>query len=260
MRCGLFSWTFVALVTSCFSVAKATTVISDTAADFSTTVNTDTSTWSYRCKIGTTRDGNYPLFPSYGPANGNWSPANPGAWNLGSASLPEIGVNRTGQTVSNLTTTPGDNFSLANGTFFMRPQAGDLVVLSWLYPFNSPQGVIINAVLTGIDHGGNGSTVYEEIRRSDNTLRASGSAGGSSGGVSHFGDGVTAITMFPGERFDLILDSAPPFPPMTEDDAHDAMSVSFTISVPEPSKLTLLALGAVGLAVTRRRALSSFLR
>src|SRR5258707_1185187 len=102
----------------------------DAVADFSTTVNTETSTWSYRYEDGTTPNGIYPLLPTYGPANGNWSPTNPGAWNTGSSGLPEIGVNLGGTTVSNTTTTPGDNFSLTNGTLFIRPVAGKLVVLS----------------------------------------------------------------------------------------------------------------------------------
>jgi hypothetical protein len=205
--------------------AAAVPALYDAAADFSTTVNTDTSTWSYRYEEGNTPNGVYPLLPTYGPANGNWSPVNPGAWNSGSSGLPEIGI--------------------------MRSAAGELAVLSWLYPYADQRQVIVNVAKADIDtHGGDGVTVYDEIRHPDGSVSAHGFGYGS--------DGTRGSSMtggfLPGDRFNLILSPGPPDGPYT-DDRYDAMVFTVTVTqVPEPSAALLLASGVLGLLTYGLRA------
>jgi hypothetical protein len=210
--------------------------ISNLSTDFSATTNTDTSTFSYRYRTDTNRNGDYALLPIFGPSNGNWTPSNPGAWNPGGSTLPEIGMNQTGTTVTKTTAAPHDSFSLANGSFWMRPAAGQIVVLSWLYPFDSQHRIDINYSFADIDvHGGDGVRVYYEERHSDGTkFGSSGSEFGSDGvaGGNHVGG-----QMGPGDRFDLILD------PQT-DASFDATSFTLTI-VPEPNTVALAAIGFV---------------
>ena len=53
----------------------------DIVAEFSSTLNSDTSVWSYRFQSGQTRDGNYQLVPAFGADTvETWSPSDPGAW------------------------------------------------------------------------------------------------------------------------------------------------------------------------------------
>jgi hypothetical protein len=222
----------------------------DAATEFSSTVNSETSMWSYRYKVGTARDGNYPLMPSYGPANGTWSPSNPGAWSRSGSGLPYLGVNRTGTTVSNSTSTPGDNFSLTNGTFFMRPAANSLVVLSWLSPFEIPYRLRIVYSFADIDeHGGNGVILYHEVRHADGSANAQGYGGGLDGVA---GSGQFRGTIEPGDRFNLMLSTASMIGSDT-DERFDAIRLTLTI-VPEPSAISLIVMGScIGLCVARRR-------
>jgi len=214
--------------------------------DFSTTVNSESSTWSYRSKVGEGIDAiggkanaNFSLLTSYGPANGNWT-VNPNAWSNGSASRPYVGLNKTGQTVSN--STASDNFSLANGTFFLRPAAGSPAVLCWAYPFSFPSNIQVVSTWADIDnHGGDGVTRYIEYRSAGGTL-----TGYSFGGGGHDGDtggtGTHSGPALPGDRVYFIITASNQG--VGTNDAFDAAMLTVNI-VPEPSTFALLAIGGI---------------
>lgn len=237
-------WLFViALLHSAVSSAFGDSVSSN-QADFSTTINSDSSTWSYRYKPNRTRDGVYPLLPAYGDSPGSWTPANPGSWNLGLAGLPEIGMNRTGISLTNVTTSPSDAFTVASGTFWMRPGPNQMAVLEWISPFDNPN-VTFEADWADLDGGGgDGGFFWMEDRSFDG--KASGAAGASisnngGAGKGSFGDGSSAI-IHKGDRFDWILD------PLSANADHDGVMLSITIAVvPEPSSVVLLLVGVVAI-------------
>jgi hypothetical protein len=222
-------------------------------SEFSKTVNTETSTWSYRYRPDTSRNGNYLLLPTYGPSAGSWTPTNPSSWNTGVGGLPEIGVNQTSGTVANNTTTPADTFTLTSGTFWMRPGTGQIAVISWLFPFTEPMNLSIDeqdsgAALHGAS-GGTGGRMYYEKRFLDGTQ---------DGGESFHGTSTTGHGSFtgpigiiqPGRRINFILD---PLANAT----FDSVSVTITITatpVPEPSGVALAVFGSLsaGIVVIRR--------
>jgi hypothetical protein len=223
--------------------------ISALPADFSTTINSDTSTWSYRYRPDTNRNGNYLLLPTYGPSAGTWTPSNPNSWNNGSGSSPEFGVNLAGGSISNTTATPADSFTLASGDFWVRPGAGQLAILSWLFPFSTPQSISLsyNYTFNDIDPpGGDGKTVYTESRHSDGTafngFSSDDENGTSTGGGNHQGF-IGPFMYQPGDRVDFIVD------PKTNAN-FDAISLSVTV-VPEPSSL-LLAITGIGIGIALR--------
>ena len=170
----------------------------DAVADFSTTTNTASSTWSYRNQSGRSRDGNYPLLPSYGPDLAEtFTPLDPKAWRTGAT--PSIGVNRTGSDA----TLVGTSLVIPNGVMFAHPGPDDLVVLSWLAP--SAAVVSIRFSFADLHRGcGDGITWYVE-RNSAATTLASG----------FFGDGdptgsgpqtLSDIVVAAGERINFIVD------------------------------------------------------
>src|SRR5262245_2842053 len=64
-------------------------IISSFPADFSSTVNTDTSMWSYRYRPDQIRNGDYFLLPTYFQSLGTWTPTNPNSWHTSGSGLPE---------------------------------------------------------------------------------------------------------------------------------------------------------------------------
>ncbi len=102
----------------------------DIVAEFSSTLNSDTSVWSYRFQSGQTRDGNYQLVPAFGADTvETWSPSDPGAWRV-QGYLPSVGVNNTGTDI----TVAGTGVNWPNGTMLVHPGSDQLVVVSWLAP------------------------------------------------------------------------------------------------------------------------------
>jgi hypothetical protein len=219
-------------------------VISSFPADFSSSVNTDTSMWSYRYRPDENRNGTYLLLPTYGSSLGTWTPTNPNSWNTGGSGLPEMGRNTTGSSVSNTTASPSDTFPVTAGMFWMRPGNGQIAVLSWLFPFDTPQVIRSEAFDQGLGSvGGDGYTWYFEVLHADGTSTFAGSGGGSSGGDSGGGEGhyIFQGMMQPGDRFNYILD--PKFG-TTSTAVDDARALRTTISaVPEPSGFALILFG-----------------
>ncbi len=208
--------------------------------DFSTTTNTNTSTWSYRSAAGTVRDGNYSLLSTFGPSSG-YSPTNPGLWSVGGG-LPAIGVNQTG---SDVNYTAGPGFTWANNTMLVHPGNLNLVVLSWLSPITG--NVSLSYSFADIDsNSGNGISWFVERNSSINTLASGTLANGGSTTVLT----LSAVSVTAGDRINFIVDPNGEF---TFDSTRLTASVSAS-SAPEPgSFLFLLSGGLVGAGVVARR-------
>jgi len=174
----------------------ATPKVFDAVADFSSTTNSTSSTWSYRYRDGLTRDGTYRLISSYGPAGpAAWMPTNPGAWSVGGF-VPAIGVNRTATDA----TYEGSSLTWPKGTMLVHPGANQLVVLSWLSP--SDATAAFDFSLTSLDATcGNGIAWFVARNDSGATL-ASGSigSGGSSGSRS-----LSSVSVRAGDRINFVV-------------------------------------------------------
>ena len=169
----------------------------DAVANFSSTANTSSSTWSYRYKDGLTRDGTYTVISSYGPAGpGAWVPTNPGAWSVGGF-VPAIGVNRTAADA----TYEGSNLTWPKGTMLVHPGANQLVVLSWLSP--SGGTAIIEFSFTDLDATcGNGIAWFVERNDAGATL-ASGSIPSGGGSDSR---SLSGVSVRAGDRINFVVD------------------------------------------------------
>ena len=179
------------------SQARATSY--DAVTDFSSSTNTDTSTWSYRYQTGTVRDGIYPLLPMFTAAVGMWSPMNPGAWTL-EGTIPEIGVNQTG---SDATFVPGPGsgpFTWPKNTMSVHPGPAELVVLSFLSP--STSFFNIDFSFSDLDpNGNNGGIAWFVDLNTTNLSMGSFGNGGASGMMN-----LNNIFVNAGDRINFIVD------------------------------------------------------
>jgi hypothetical protein len=220
------------------SQARATSY--DAVADFSSSTNTNASTWSYRYRTGTVRDGNYALLLNFTAAVGSWSPANPGAWTVG-GNLPEIGVNQTGGDVTYI---GGPAFTWPNHTMSVHPGNLDLVVLSWLSPASSFYD--INFSFSDLDpNGGNGIAWFVERNSSLDTLSSDSFPNGGASGTMDLNN----IFVNAGDRINFIVDP-------NGDYFYDSTKVTATISsvagVPDSaSSLALLSISLVAMFAAR---------
>lgn len=97
-------------------------------ADFSNTINNDTSVWSYRFSNDLNRDGSYQLLETYGekvifePAISHWK----------TSIFANIGVNSLEQSAKYVGS--NETFFWDKNTIWVHPPNGGLVVISWLSP------------------------------------------------------------------------------------------------------------------------------
>src|SRR5262245_51353118 len=99
-------------------------------ADFSTTTNSDASTWSYRGQTGSlVRDGAYDLLTVFGNPQNPWPPDHK-FWSDGLFHAPAVGVNQTGSPLLLF----GGNVQWPDATIWMNPLNNSLTVVSWLSP------------------------------------------------------------------------------------------------------------------------------
>lgn len=214
---------------------RAANISYDAVADFSTSQNTDTSTWSYRYQTVLDRNGLYPLLPTFAPAYG-FSPVSPGVWQLESP-IPLVGVNQTGMDVTYIDGDPEFPypFTWPNGAMLVHPGPFDpgLVAVSWLSPIDAL--VTIKFSFGDLDnHFGDGVNWFVERNNGNDTLIAGSFGEGGSSGLQV----LAGVAVNVGDRINFIVDPA---------DDYNFDSTSFTATItPEPSTAALLGLSLPG--------------
>lgn len=207
--------------------------------DFSQTVNTDTSVWSYRWKDGFSRDGNYLLFPYFTSKPRAGMPYFP-IWVRAEETYPWVGVNDSGTNIWDRFIDPFCEWPWPNGQSNLHPaehaSAGidALVVVTWFSPVNG----LVNIKMRVTDLDGRGSP------RSDGVVYYvdNGSAAGNiaSGYVPNGGDTgffwVTDVPVVVGDRLNFIIG-----PGINAYNDSTRLFVEITV-VPEPTAFALLIL------------------
>jgi hypothetical protein len=212
----------------------------DAVLDFSNTVNTEASTWSYRYSpADVIRDGDYALMSDHSDTRPYWDPPTP-YWGPEPDGFPGIGVNRSGGPIPIASDLP--QFTWPNNTIWMSPPQGNsLAVVSWLSPLT---GVVdIEFSFTDIDpNGGNGIHYFVDRNNLTGQLAAGILAnGGSSGAIT-----LTDVAVNVGDRIHFVVD------PGIGGNA-DFDSTAFTaIITPEPATAFLLAFGLTAIAALQR--------
>ena len=229
----------VALTALAFNVQAG--VVYDVVDDFSTTVNTATSTWSYRASADLVRDGVYDLLTAFS-STGIWAPDTAYWRSSAGGDVPGVGVNDTGGPIT-FVGNP-NTFYWPDDTLWMHPTPGAYVVVSWLAPASGLYDIAFN--FTDIDpKGGDGIGWFVDLGDSSGNL-GSGilPSGGSSGSLSVPGQFVAA-----GDRIHFIVS------PPAGNHLHDSTALTATITAgPEPSELlAALTAGSLGLLLLRRR-------
>lgn len=245
-----------AMVLSLDTVRAAT--VYDLAADYSTTINTNSSTWSYR--RGGSHNGSYNLLDLAPTAGGGFAgPWSPGAtpsvtegWQLtGSSVIPFLGKNTTGGTETFL---GGGTFVWPNGKVMVHPDSDDLVVVSWLAPANGTADIDYRIQDAHLGGGASSGIVYYVDKNAgigpDGLATAIVPEAGDSGLLSLSGVSVNAgdrINFVVGLEFSLNANA-------TFVDA--TINFTETPPAPEPSSLWLAGLGMIVVArrIRRRRA------
>lgn len=242
---------FVGLLILATAIDAKAGVIYDVQTDYSSTINTNTSPWSYR--FGSTaagRVGNYSLMtipPGSGADSGlSYTPLGTTmpVWNAApTGALPLIGKNETG-VAQNLN---GTNFFWQPDDVLLHPGGSTYAVVSWLSPDDGTIDLQFEISDAETRAGDDGAAWFVELNDLSNTL-ASGAfgPGGSSGPISLPGINVNA-----GDRINFIVQSTGGlFTDTTRLEA--TIDANFaTASVPEPSGLLIFAVSlAIGLAAS----------
>lgn len=243
-----------ALVMAVAEAGSAATVY-DLATDYSTTINTSSSTWSYR--TGASRNGSYTLLNLAPGAGGGFAgPFSPGAspsvmqgWQLsGSPTVPFVGKNATGGTETFLS---GGSFVWPNGEVMAHPTTGGLVIFSWLAPANGTADINYQFADAHLGGGPVSGIVFSVDRNAgigvdqlDTDLVPE---AGNSGPLQ-----LTGISVLAGDRINFVID-------LQSELNANATFVDATISfeaalpAPEPSSLWLAGCGLLTLARVQRR-------
>jgi len=217
--------------------------IFNAVSDFSNTVNTDTSMWSYRWSDDQNRDGSYTLLPTNDFAV-QFNPPNQ-TWNIGNSAF--VGVNQSGGPISTVTHVPG--FTVPNNSIIMSP-AG-LVVVSWL----SPVSGLVNIQFSFTDL----EVPFSEVDMARYFVDRNDASGQLAGGtLPELGTtGVMTlnnVVVSVGDRINFVVDRIG----FNSGDsiAFTATITEVTAPVPEPTSVLLWAAGALGIAFMGARRLS----
>ena len=229
------------------SVTEAGTIY-DVVTDYSATVNTETSDWSYRSGLTADgRDGNYPLLP-VAPGSGadssiTYTPLGTPmpVWNPNPTStFPLVGKNETG-VVQNAPAA----FAWQPDDVIVHPSTGVYVVTSWLSPSAATIDISYRFTKAQNPDGGDGILWYVEVNDQATTL-ASGSLGG---GVFETSGLLSAnnISVNAGDRVNFVVES---FGTLFRDTTKLEATIDAT-PIPEPACLMLVLVGASGLCSRR---------
>ena len=162
--------------------------------DFSTTVNDDSSIWSYRYQAeGLVRDGVYELLPNATPDISGIPGFN--GWQAPGV-LPQVVKNTTPATVRD-----AGNMIVPPGQSVVHPADGQLAVVSWLAPASGT--VRVDFRFTDLDAGcGEGIAWYVDKGDEFGTLAAGTIPNGGDSGLQT----VATLTLAAGERVNFIVD------------------------------------------------------
>lgn len=221
----------------CGVASAATTSAVD---DFSNTVNTATSEWSYRWSPDTVRDGDYQLFTMNSDPTTVWVPSTP-FWNNGS-SFPGVGVNTSGSPIN--VAAPFIPFSWPTDTIWMHPPSGGFSVVTWTSPVTGD--IDIEFEFDDMDPNGNslstGIRWYVDVGDVAGTLANGSFVDGA--GIAPIA--IDDIAVNAGDQLHFIVD---PFGDIGFDSTAFRATVSY---VPEPATAAMLALACAGVLMRRR--------
>jgi hypothetical protein len=210
---SLFAYAVCMGLTLVVLVAGAHAQIFNAAADFSSTVNSNTSRWSYRYNTSGTRDGAYTLLTFTAPPLPGWSdssgPVPETYWFVTPSNefCPCLGAN---QLAVPLTT----NYCcgpvvLPVGSIFEHPSTlGDLgdTVLSFLA--HAAGVVTVNYSFTDIDpYGGNGINWYVDLNSGVGGDLFSGTVDSTPGHISTTGPQSFKLQVAQGDRINFVIDA-----------------------------------------------------
>ena len=237
------------LLLSLCSLHAAASTIYDVVNDYSSTINTETSSWSYRSGLTANgRDGNYSLLPvppgSGADATLIYSPLNAPmpVWNPNPTStFPLVGKNETGVPQSAPAT-----FTWQPDDVIVHPSTGVYVVTSWLSPNDAIIDVSFRFTKAQDPDGGDGILWYVEVNDQITTL-ASGSLGGGVGETSGLLS-ANNINISAGDRVNFIVES---FGTLFRDTTKLEATIDATF-IPEPCSILLLLLGGIGICCYSR--------
>ena len=205
-------WTVVVAISLCFTNALGGAafagIVFDAVDDFSTLINSEISTWSYRSSADDTRDGAYSLLTTVSDSYPFWDQPTP-FWNNAGVPIPGIGANQSGaplKFVANSST-----FYWPDETIWMHPYEFGLAVLSW----RSPSDGVFDISYSFADMDPNGVTagfgngIKWFVDRND----SSGVFALAQGTIAEGGDSTGLLTLanisvLVGDRIDFVV-SAP---------------------------------------------------
>ena len=219
-------------------------IVFDAFDDFSTVINSEASTWSYRSSADDLRDGNYSLLTTVSDSYPLWDQPTP-FWNNAGVPIPGIGANESGaplKFVANSST-----FYWPDKSIWMHPYEFGLAVLSW----RSPSDGVFDISFSFTDMDPNGVTagfgngIKWFVDRNDTSgvfalAQGTIAEGGASTGLMTLAN----ISVFAGDRIDFVVSANGNY-------NFDSTGITATISaVPEPSSLViaLTFFGSLGLA------------
>jgi len=168
--------------------------------EFANSLNTETSTWSFRIKSDLVRDGVYGLMPDSGNQT-IWDPAT-FCWIANNQA--GIGANASAQPIRYVGNQYG--FDWPSATIWMHPLQNGLTILSWLSPRDGVVAVSYSfddIDANGVSRGGNGIKWFVEINDENGTL--------DSGTINEGGAGTGAlqinnVSVKSGDRINFVID------------------------------------------------------
>lgn len=202
--------------------------------DFSNSINSETSRWSYRYSPDSIRDGTYSLLTANGDPNSVWSPATP-FWHSGDGSIPAVGVNRSGASIA----VASSQFSWPDQTVWMHPGSDTQfngvfyqTVVSWLSPSNT--FVDLKFSFSDMDSSGfNGVLWFVDLGNGSGNLASGVLANGGTSGLQS----ISHIAVNAGDRINFIVQTDGNF------GGDSTTFVASVTAVPEAS--ALLSIGFV---------------